>query len=694
MHSKNHFNLQLRKTIKLNFAGGTSSLVVRSSLLSAALAAFALLLSASTFAGTIEGRVIAGGAPIVNSTVTLWSASAAAPERLAQAHTNHDGQFTLGSRGGSSSARILYIIAEGGEPKAQQGKGSNSGIALLAVLGSRPPAHVTVNEFTTVASAFTAAQFIKGEAISGNPLSLRIAAMNIPNFVNLQNGSWGSVVIDPLNSNRSTTLATFDTLASLITAAATVASDDWRLRFFQAATPTGGQTPSNTLEAMAGIARESWAHSKDLFGLFDEIYPQPQDKTRRAAPFVPYLSYAPADFGLMLSFAGGGMNSPGRLLFDANGNMWTGVNWVPGGQNSLDVNIGGGVVELAPNGAAISPPITGFTGMGLDGVGWGTAVTPDNVWASSFNGKILVLDFNGRPAGKESDIPFEEKRSSLMGVGVAPNGDVWVCDTSSSRLMYFPGGKLKEGRIVNVSGLAAPFDVEIDAQNRVWVSNSVGDTIIRFPKDDPTKVETFHAGISVHAMAIDAKGNVWATSNASPGFPLPKVPPGTSQMMQWKIQLGAILRAVESGQVKSTGIVSMIRPDGTQPVPSGFTANGTIAVPWGINIDGNDDVWVASSYGRQLMYMAGSDTEGHPAGTKTGDLLHTFSSGLLQTLTDISIDPAGNVWAADNWSDIRVATGLNHDPVKSTWGGGDGVTVLYGAARPVKPPRMGPARAF
>ena len=195
-------------------------------------------------------------------------------------------------------------------------------------------------------------------------------------------------------------------------------------------------------------------------------------------------------------------------------------------------------------------------------------------------------------------------------------------------------------------------------------------------------------------MAIDLKGNVWATSNASPDFPLPKVPPGVSQMEQWKIQLGAIIGAVESGRVKSTGIVSMIRPDGTQPVPGGFTGGGVIVVPWGINIDGNDDVWVASSAGKQLVYMAGSDTKGHPAGTKTGDLLHVFGNGTLQTLTDISIDPAGNVWAADNWNDLHVATGLNHDPVKSTWAGGDGVTVLYGAARPVKPPRMGPVRTY
>jgi len=53
----------------------------------------------------------------------------------------------------------------------------------------------------------------------------------------------------------------------------------------------------------------------------------------------------------------------------------------------------------------------------IDGVGWGTAVTRDNVWVSSFNGKILVMDFEGRPIGTESDFPFREKLTGLMGIG-------------------------------------------------------------------------------------------------------------------------------------------------------------------------------------------------------------------------------------------------------------------------------------
>ena len=333
--------------------------------------------------------------------------------------------------------------------------------------------------------------------------------------------------------------------------------------------------------------------------------------------------------------------------------------------------------------------ITGFTGMGLDGVGWGTAVTLDKVWASSFNGKILVMDFNGRPIGKESDFPFKEKFLGLMGIGVSAEGDVWIADGSDNQLLYFPGGQVKDGRIVKVAGLKSPFDIVIDDQNRVWVSNSQSDQVVRFPADDPSKVESFRAGISVRALALDSKNNVWVASNMSLDFPVPKVPDGASIMEQFKILGGAMLK-----YPKPTGVINMIRPDGTQPEPKGYTGGGAVNVPWGLNIDGNDDVWVGnlSPRGRSVVLLAGVDTKGHPAGTKTGDVIHVFKSGSIQMLTDVAIDPAGNVWAANNWNDPLAATASDPARPTSTWGGGSGFTVIYGAAAPVKPPRMGKVR--
>jgi len=46
----------------------------------------------------IEGLVQGGGGPLANSTVTLWAASTGQPRQLAQARTNIDGQFELGSQ--------------------------------------------------------------------------------------------------------------------------------------------------------------------------------------------------------------------------------------------------------------------------------------------------------------------------------------------------------------------------------------------------------------------------------------------------------------------------------------------------------------------------------------------------------------------------------------------------------------------
>jgi hypothetical protein len=83
---------------------------------------------------------------------------------------------------------VLYLVAKGGEATVNKGNGDNPAIALLLVLGSTPPAKVVVNEMTTVASVWTNAQFLDGTAIKGPGLSLRIAAGNAPNFVDLQTG--------------------------------------------------------------------------------------------------------------------------------------------------------------------------------------------------------------------------------------------------------------------------------------------------------------------------------------------------------------------------------------------------------------------------------------------------------------------------------------------------------------------------
>jgi len=77
-------------------------------------------------------------------------------------------------------------------------------------------------------------------------------------------------------------------------------------------------------------------------------------------------------------------------------------------------------------------------------------------------------------------------------------------------------------------------------------------------------------------------------------------------------------------------------------------------------------------WGRSAALLAGDNTKGHPAGTNIGDVIHIFQSGSIQMVTDVSVDPAGNVWVANNWNSLQGAAGEEPPRPVSTWGGGSG----------------------
>ena len=118
----------------------------------------------------VEGRVQAGASALVNSTVTLWAASAGEPRQLAQTRTGNDGGFQFGSQEAIGPDVILHVTAKGGEAAVNRGSGDNAAIAFLAVLGNTPPSTVVVTEMTTVASVWTNAQFLNGTSIKGHAL--------------------------------------------------------------------------------------------------------------------------------------------------------------------------------------------------------------------------------------------------------------------------------------------------------------------------------------------------------------------------------------------------------------------------------------------------------------------------------------------------------------------------------------------
>ena len=253
----------------------------------ALLLSLACLTVTAPLAAQVKGRVLGKHEPIANSTVTLWAASQGAPAAIGHATTDAEGRFEIKAGGSRPAGSILYLVAKGGTPHGQ--KTDNPAIALLAVLGASAPEHVTINEFTTIASAYTGAQFLKGDAMSGHALGLKIAAGNVPSFVDLATGGWGGTIQDPLNGEQTTTMANFATIADALAGCIARVAGDACPTLFAASAGPAGAAPTNTLEAVEAIARYPWYKPERLLALLLAFYPIERGKSMLTVPFMPYL---------------------------------------------------------------------------------------------------------------------------------------------------------------------------------------------------------------------------------------------------------------------------------------------------------------------------------------------------------------------------------------------------------------------
>jgi streptogramin lyase len=664
-----------------------------------------LMLGRAFAADILEGQVLGGGAPIAHSTVTLWAASADTPKQLAQAKTNDGGLFEISVNERQSDV-VLYLVATGGEPKAHGG-GDNPAVALLTVVGSKPPRHVVINEMTTVASVWTHAQFLDGPAIKGHALGLRIAAGNVPNFVDLETGGWGGAIQDPLNSGQTPTMANFATLADVLSGCVTLVKSDACSNLFSAATSPTGAYPKDTLAAAESIARYPWFQPEKLFGLLNYLYPVPQGKNLRPVPYMPYLNFAPSAWVLPLKFDGGGYRAGGKAMFDSAGNLWVGDNFTVGWQGQ-DTLWEGHATKFSPNGKPLSPITTGFTGGGMEGGTFGAAVdAKDNAWFTCYGGRsIAVFDKNGKPLTPPEGITLNGQFGLMQGVIVTPSGDVWVLGASKSQLVYFPKGDPTKGRMVCEGDKAepcksflGPFHLGIDQQDRIWVTNAFAGHVTRFPAADPSQAEKFSVGSSPSGLAIDSQGNVWVTNRL--GSELSGVAHLAEMGIHAKLEgvvpaMDYLTKTMSTQQGgRDGGSVTLLRPDGTQYLGSPFTG-GSLPGPWAAAVDGDDNVWISNFAGAagQIAHLCGARTENCPPGMKTGDQISPplgYVGGGLQMQVDIDVDPAGNVWVTNNWQDVDSCISKPKEGL-STRCGGQGVVIFYGMAKPVRAPQIGPAQ--
>jgi len=657
-------------------------------------------------AAAISGRVQGAGSPIAGAMVTLYAAGTNAPTQLAQSQTDDQGAFSLDA-GQAPDGSVLYVVANGGTPKAAADKGANDAIELLTVLGSTPPSNIMVNEFTTVASAATCAQFLTGEILSGKPLGLRIAAGNVPNFVDLETGGFGGTIQDALNSGQTPTLANFATLANLLAGCITKVTPDACNRFFTAATSPTGMVPTNTLAAIESILRNPWNQPAQVFALLDNFYPVPPGKNLRPVPFMPYLTWAPSAWVLPLKFTGGGLSAPGKLAIDSEGNCWAGDNWLVGAQNQ-DALWDGNLTKFAPDGKPLSPMTTGFTGGGVEGIGFGLCIdAQDNCWATTYGSRAIVeFDKHGKPLSPPGGWTFGGRLGKMQGIIATPNGDIWALDVDKAQIVHLPQGNpdRAEFLFVNQTGkplknpghLISPFSLVIDQQNRIWVGNAAADWVSRFSAEDPTKVEKFKSGYSISGMAVDSQGNVWICNRL-----------GNSDrgMLTWLHMLEVAARkgnpdpvltracaAEESGY--HGGSVTVLRPDGSKALKPIYGQG--LYCPWAAAVDGDDNIWISNFSGAKagIVELCGANAKAWPPGKKMGEAISPpggYVGGGLQMQIDLDIDPAGNVWVSNNWEDINSALDQTAEPL-STLGAGQGVVVFYGLAKPVRTPMIGPVQ--
>lgn len=259
---------------------------------------------------------------------------------------------------------------------------------------------------------------------------------------------------------------------------------------------------------------------------------------------------------------------------------------------------------------------------------------------------------------------------------VDAQGNIWIASYGNASVCVFFGGNPLNSQCYQEPTGSKPFDIQIATDGSIWVSNSGGfgqssgvkSSIAKFNLNGKTIQQSFvkTLGSSLKGISLDSNNNAWIAS-------------GDNNKVYALNSNGRLLGAFNGGGI-----------------------NG----PWGVTVDGEDNVWVANfgplsgnfTKGRisKLNGIASGHSLGRPLSPTTGFtlpsagqevLLHNgdplYGSGQppsyspLMRLTALGIDKAGNIWAMNNWKP-------SFQVDNSTNPGGDGAVIFVGLASPPK----------
>ena len=597
-------------------------------LLAAAASLLCLSFASAANADTLNGTVLTNSAAASGVTVTVYAAGTSSATTLKSAVTDRSGAFKVIYT--PPATGLVYAMTQDASGRRRE----------MAVVG--PPSSlaesVVINERTTVGAAFALAQYFHGSAIYGAQPGLGNAGATALNLADPVSGKLSSVLANSPNGNASATLPTFNTLANVVLSCTRGTSADCA-RLLKAAKVPGQSAPTNTVTAIAGIARNPTTNPKGLFRL-----------AATKKNYTVALSKAPVSWLIGLVYTAGGFNAPGYIAFDAAGNSWTGNNFAPGGTSG----VGAGVTALSPTGTPLFGGL--ILGGGLQGVGWGGAVAPDgNIWIANYGGDSMsLLGPSGQILSPASGFTNGGSSgfSKPQGVAVGADGTVWIANFGNSTVTTYPQGNPALAKSITAGGISKPFSIAIDDAGFIWVSNgaespNAGSITKLNPDGTAVAGSPFKAsGLrSPQGMAIDSGGNVWAASQFSNG-------------------------------------VVQLKTNGQPALGSPYRAE-SLAGAWGLAVDGKDRIWVGGFERPSIIELCGRQTSACPPGSKTGSVLSPakgFVNAAMQRFTAVAIDTSGNVWGAHNYSTSAPVSG---------YVGGNGLFEIIGAAAPVKTPMLG-----
>jgi hypothetical protein len=619
------------------------------------------------------GTVELAGSAVGGATVELLAThpSGRAPTQLGATTTDAAGRFTVPAGAGLDVDRVLYLVAR--HPSLP--------VTLVGVLGAERLRQVVVNERTTVAAAYAFARFATGTDIAGVGRGVPNAAGMAHHLANPITGDVGGVLARFPNGNRTESLRTFNSLANMVAscgAGPAACADLLRL-----ATTPEGVAPTDTFTAMVNVARDPWQHVTELFEGPASVGARPNQPARTGAP---------AAWTLALRFVGDGrsMNGPGNFAIDHTGSIWVTNNYEFSLRPFAPVCGSTQLLRFTHDGR--NWPGSPYTGGGVNGAGFGIDIDPyGDVWVGNFgfaakdctdvppSNSVSQFRSDGTPVSPDVDgwapqIPSTDRDAISFPQGTVSNdrGDIWIANCRSRSVTILPDGDPTRPRNVDLD-LDEPFDIDFAPDGTGFVTGAgatrgTGAVAVLDPEGNP--IGDPLGGVSKPlGVAADRLGNAWVANSGA--ITLPCDPTATA--------------AGIGTAPPVSGSVTLVAPNGEGGHTTTVFEGGGLTVPWGIAVDGADNVWVANFAQRRLSHFCGASASDCRPGTTTGDPISPDVTGYafdgLVRNTGVAIDPSGNVWLANNWKE--------RPPVHENAGGYE-IVAFVGLGEPVQRPAPRP----